>query len=81
MRLDQRNLAGEARPAMVGGMLPTNFFGSPHTVIEQIKRCRAESGAGVIDLMFQIPGSGDLSFLMRSLELFGKKVLPYIREV
>jgi alkanesulfonate monooxygenase SsuD/methylene tetrahydromethanopterin reductase-like flavin-dependent oxidoreductase (luciferase family) len=81
MRLDSRNLAGEARPAMVGGMLPTNFFGSPDTVIEQIKRCRAESGAGVIDLMFQIPGSRDLSFLMRSLELFGKEVLPYIRKV
>jgi len=31
--------------------------------------------------MFQIPGSSDLSFLMRSLELFGKKVLPHIRDI
>ena len=61
--------------------MPTNFVGAPDTIVEQIKRCRKKSGAGIIDLMFQIPGSGDLSFLMRSLELFGKKVLPHIREV
>ncbi len=81
VKLDSRNLAGEARPAMVGGALPRNFYGSPSTVIEQIKRCRKESGAGVIDLMFQIPGSADMSFLMRSLELFGNRVLPHIRDI
>ena len=80
-QLDSRNIAGEARSPTVGGRLPTNFVGGPDTVIEQIKRCREEVGAGVIDLMFQIPGSEDLSFLMRSLELFGKTVLPHIREV
>ena len=61
-------------------MLPTNFFGSPDTVVEQIKRCRDEVGAGVVDLMFQTPGP-DLSFLMGSLELFGNKVLPHVREI
>ena len=76
-----RNIAGEARTPGSGGALATNFFGSPDTVIEQIKRCRGEVGAGVIDLMFQTPGSGDLSLLMDSLELFGKKVLPHIREI
>ena len=65
----------------MGGMLPTNFFGSPDTVVEQIKRCRNEVGAGVLDLMFQTPGSSDLSFLMDSLELFGKNVLPRIRDI
>ena len=80
-QLNSRNIAGQARPAMVGGALPTNFCGGPDTVVEEIKRCRDEVGAGVIDLMFQKPGSGDLGFLMRSLELFGKKVLPRIREV
>jgi alkanesulfonate monooxygenase SsuD/methylene tetrahydromethanopterin reductase-like flavin-dependent oxidoreductase (luciferase family) len=81
LELDSRNVAGEARAPNVGGVLPTNFVGGPDTIVEQIKRCREDSGAGVIDLMFQIPGSGDLSFLMRSLDLFGKKVLPRIREV
>src|SRR5271166_5654222 len=80
LQLDSRNIAGEARTPNVGGALATNFFGGPDTVVEQIKRCRAEAGAGVIDLMFQIPASDDLSFLMRSLELFGKKVLPHIRD-
>jgi alkanesulfonate monooxygenase SsuD/methylene tetrahydromethanopterin reductase-like flavin-dependent oxidoreductase (luciferase family) len=81
LQLDSRNVAGEARTPNVGGVLPTNFVGGPDTVVEQIRRCRDEVGAGVIDLMFQIPGSSDLSFLMRSLELFGKKVLPRIRDI
>jgi alkanesulfonate monooxygenase SsuD/methylene tetrahydromethanopterin reductase-like flavin-dependent oxidoreductase (luciferase family) len=81
LQLDVRNVAGEARTPNVGGVLPTNFVGAPDTIVEQIRHCREQSGAGVIDLMFQIPGSNDLSFLMRSLELFGKKVLPHIREV
>jgi alkanesulfonate monooxygenase SsuD/methylene tetrahydromethanopterin reductase-like flavin-dependent oxidoreductase (luciferase family) len=80
-RLDSRNIAGETRTPGMGGALATNFFGSPDTVVGQIKRCRDEVGAGVVDLMFQTPGSGDLSFLMDALELFGKKVLPHIRDL
>src|SRR6516164_5292920 len=78
LKLDSRNVAGEARTPNVGGVLPTTFVGSPDTVVEQVKRCRDEVGAGVIDLMFQNPG-GDPGSLTRSLELFGKKVLPRIR--
>jgi alkanesulfonate monooxygenase SsuD/methylene tetrahydromethanopterin reductase-like flavin-dependent oxidoreductase (luciferase family) len=81
LQLDSRNVAGEARTPNVGGVLPTNFVGGPDRVVEQIKRCREEAGVGVIDLLFQIPGSTDLSALMQSLELFGKKVLPRIRDV
>jgi alkanesulfonate monooxygenase SsuD/methylene tetrahydromethanopterin reductase-like flavin-dependent oxidoreductase (luciferase family) len=81
LELDQRNVAGEARAPNVGGVLPTNFVGAPDRIVEQIRRCSTESGAGVIDLMFQIPPSADLSFLTHSLELFGTKVLPHIREV
>ena len=81
LQLDQRNVAGETRTPNLGGVQPTNFVGGPDTVVEQIKRCRDEVGAGVVDLMFQIPGSGGLSFLMRSLDLFGKKVLPRIRDI
>ena len=81
LELDIRNVAGEARTPNVGSVLPTNFVGSPDTIVEQIKCCREQSGVGVIDLMFQIPGSADLGFLMRSLELFGTKVLPRIRDV
>jgi alkanesulfonate monooxygenase SsuD/methylene tetrahydromethanopterin reductase-like flavin-dependent oxidoreductase (luciferase family) len=80
VQLDSRNVAGEARTPNVGGMLPTNFIGGPDAVVEQIERCR-EAGAGVVDLMFQTPGAKDIGLLMASLELFGKQVLPRIREV
>ena len=80
LKLDSRNVAGEARTPNVGGVLPTTFVGSPDTVVEHVKRCRDEVGAGVIDLMFQNP-DGDPASLMRSLELFGTKVLPRIREI
>ena len=81
LELDSRNIVGEARTPNVGGVLPTNFVGGPDTVVGQIRRCRDEVGAGIVDLMFQIPASGDLSFLLRSLEIFGKKVLPHIPDI
>ena len=81
MTLDSRNIAGEARAPVVTGALPTTFVGSPDTVVEQVRRCRAVVGAGVLDLSLHPPGSGDLDPLMRALELFGKKVLPRIREL
>ena len=81
LQLD-RNLAGERRPAMLGGVLPINFIGGPDTIIEQIKQCRDQVGAGVIDLMFQTPGSSDpVDALMQRLELFGEKILPRIHDI
>ncbi len=78
---DRRNIAGEAKQANVGGVLPTTFIGGPDTVVKQIKRCKGVMGAGVLDLLLQPPGSGDIDALMDSLELFGKKVLPRIRDI
>jgi alkanesulfonate monooxygenase SsuD/methylene tetrahydromethanopterin reductase-like flavin-dependent oxidoreductase (luciferase family) len=79
--LDSRNIAGVARSAVVSGALPTTFVGSPDTVVEQVRRCREVTGAGVLDLSLHPPGSGDLEPLTRALELFGAKVLPRIREL
>jgi alkanesulfonate monooxygenase SsuD/methylene tetrahydromethanopterin reductase-like flavin-dependent oxidoreductase (luciferase family) len=81
MTLDVRNIAGEARAPLRDGALPTTFIGSPDTVVEQVRRCRDEVGAGVLDLSLQPPGWGDPELLMRSLELFGTKVLPRIRDI
>jgi len=54
------------------------LVGSPLTVLKQIKRISAEIGAGVLDLV--IPSQlGDKA--LRSIELFGTKVLPIIREL
>jgi len=81
MTLDARNIAGEVRAPLREGALPTTFIGSPDTVVEQVRRCRDEVGAGVLDLSLYPPGSGDLEPLMRALDLFGKKVLPRIRDI
>jgi alkanesulfonate monooxygenase SsuD/methylene tetrahydromethanopterin reductase-like flavin-dependent oxidoreductase (luciferase family) len=81
MTLDSRNIAGEARAPIVSGALPTTFVGGPDTIVDQIKRCRDVVGAGVLDLSLHPPGSGEVEPLMRALELFGKKVLPRIRDL
>jgi alkanesulfonate monooxygenase SsuD/methylene tetrahydromethanopterin reductase-like flavin-dependent oxidoreductase (luciferase family) len=81
MTLDARNIAGEARAPIRRGALPTTFIGGPDTVVEQVRRCRDIVGAGVLDLSLHPPGSRDLEPLMRALELFGKKVLPRIRDI
>ena len=78
---DRRNVVGEKRPANVGGILPISFCGGPDRVIKQIMQARQEIGVGVLDLSLADPGSGDTDAMMASLELFGKQVLPRIREI
>jgi alkanesulfonate monooxygenase SsuD/methylene tetrahydromethanopterin reductase-like flavin-dependent oxidoreductase (luciferase family) len=51
--------------------------GSPDSVLKQAQRVRDELGAGILDLVF--PGSRDAS--LRSIELFGKQVLPRLHEI
>jgi alkanesulfonate monooxygenase SsuD/methylene tetrahydromethanopterin reductase-like flavin-dependent oxidoreductase (luciferase family) len=80
IRLDARNVAGEARTANVGGSLPTTFIGCPATVVEQVKRCRDEAGVGVLDLFFQTRDAAPHA-LIDALTMFGEQVLPRIREV
>jgi alkanesulfonate monooxygenase SsuD/methylene tetrahydromethanopterin reductase-like flavin-dependent oxidoreductase (luciferase family) len=80
-KLDSRNIAGVPRPAFRDGALPTNFVGSPETVVKQIQQCHDEVGAGVLDLAFQSVSPAEDQGTMRALELFGKEVLPRIREM
>jgi alkanesulfonate monooxygenase SsuD/methylene tetrahydromethanopterin reductase-like flavin-dependent oxidoreductase (luciferase family) len=76
-----RNIAGERRAQPVGAVLPISFCGGPDRVVEQIRQCREQIGAGVIDISLQDPGTGDTDAMLRSLELFGRTVLPRIREI
>jgi alkanesulfonate monooxygenase SsuD/methylene tetrahydromethanopterin reductase-like flavin-dependent oxidoreductase (luciferase family) len=77
-----RNIAGEKRPANVGGVLPISFCGGPDRIVEQIRRCRETVGAGVLDLSLQDPGAGGgTEVMMDALELFGRQVLPRIRDI
>ncbi len=78
---DKRNIGGEKRPANVGGILPISFCGGPDRIVEQVRRAREEIGVGVLDLSLADPGSGDTDAMMSGIELFGKKVLPRIRNI
>src|SRR5205823_11595169 len=80
-QFESRNIAGVPRPAFRDGALPTNFVGSPDTVVKPLQQCRDEVGAGVIDLAFQSAATDDPDGVIRALELFGKEVLPRIHEI
>jgi alkanesulfonate monooxygenase SsuD/methylene tetrahydromethanopterin reductase-like flavin-dependent oxidoreductase (luciferase family) len=54
------------------------LMGGPDTVLAQIRAIRRELDAGILDLNF-LPVSRDK--ILRSIELFGTKVLPRIREL
>jgi alkanesulfonate monooxygenase SsuD/methylene tetrahydromethanopterin reductase-like flavin-dependent oxidoreductase (luciferase family) len=81
LELDTRNIAGEVRPASINRALPINFIGGPDAVVEQMERCHRETGAGILDLGFNTPGSTDPADLMGALDLFARKVLPRIRDI
>ncbi len=56
------------------------FCGGPDSVVAQLQRLRAEVGAGVVNLIFQI-GSLPPAATTRSIQLFAKEVLPRIRDL
>ena len=81
LELDARNIAGEARQASVNRALPINFVGGPDTVVKQLRRCRELTGAGIVDLGFNTPGTSDPNALIAALELFGREVLPRVGDI
>jgi len=56
------------------------FAGTPDAVVEQIRDFAEETGVGVLDFIFSA-GRTPPAAVRRSLELFGREVLPHIREV
>jgi alkanesulfonate monooxygenase SsuD/methylene tetrahydromethanopterin reductase-like flavin-dependent oxidoreductase (luciferase family) len=71
--IDQSRLA-DAAPFGMGRML---FAGSPDTVVERLRIFQSITGVGVVDLVFssaQIAADDE----QRSIELFGREVLPRI---
>ena len=72
-------VAGSPQGDVVGVAGRLNFMGSPDTVVKQIKQFHDECGAGVVDLFFQQPGVTHQE-VMREIDLFGREVLPRIRE-
>jgi alkanesulfonate monooxygenase SsuD/methylene tetrahydromethanopterin reductase-like flavin-dependent oxidoreductase (luciferase family) len=56
-----------------------NFIGGPDTIVKQLKEFHDRCGTGVVDLAFQQPGV-DHGEVMKEIELFGREVLPRIKE-
>lgn len=54
------------------------LVGSPETVLKQIRAIRDELGCGLLDLIFQPVGR---EATLKSIELFGTRVLPRMREL
>jgi alkanesulfonate monooxygenase SsuD/methylene tetrahydromethanopterin reductase-like flavin-dependent oxidoreductase (luciferase family) len=54
------------------------LLGSPESVLDQVRTIQRELGAGVLDLTFQ-PLARDK--MLRSIELFGTRVLPCMRDL
>ena len=76
-----RNIAGQKQQANVGGVLPISFCGGPDRVVEQIRRCREVMGTGVLDISLTDPGTGNLDAMTDALDLFGRSVLPRVRDI
>ena len=79
---------GESKPHVVGdgGRNATRdsrglmtFIGSPDTVVKQLKEYHDQAGIGIVDLGFQQPGISHQE-VMKELELFGREVLPQMKE-
>lgn len=77
---DLRGLvAGSPEGDVVGNALGINFIGGPDTVAKQIKEFHDRCGIGVIDMPFQ-QNKVDHKAVMAELELFGREVIPQLRE-
>lgn len=72
--------AGSASGDIVGGAPGLTFVGGPDTVFEQIKAYHDRCGAGVIDLFFQQPSLTHRD-VMAEIDLFGREVLPRLKEL
>jgi alkanesulfonate monooxygenase SsuD/methylene tetrahydromethanopterin reductase-like flavin-dependent oxidoreductase (luciferase family) len=56
------------------------FAGTPDMVVEQIRAFEEETGVGVLDFIFT-GGQTPPAAVRRSIELFGREVLPRIRDM
>ena len=58
---------------------PITFVGGPDTIVKGLKEFHEQCGIGVVDLGFQHSGT-DHAEVMNGIELFGREVLPEIKQ-
>jgi alkanesulfonate monooxygenase SsuD/methylene tetrahydromethanopterin reductase-like flavin-dependent oxidoreductase (luciferase family) len=68
-----------ARQAVQPGRGLLTLVGGPDTVVKQLKAFHDHCGVGVVDLGFQQTGT-DHREVMQEIALFGREVLPRIKE-
>jgi alkanesulfonate monooxygenase SsuD/methylene tetrahydromethanopterin reductase-like flavin-dependent oxidoreductase (luciferase family) len=68
-----------ARQAVQSGRGLLTLVGGPDTVVKQLKAFHDQCGVGVVDLGFQQTGT-DHREVMQEIALFGREVLPRIKE-
>jgi alkanesulfonate monooxygenase SsuD/methylene tetrahydromethanopterin reductase-like flavin-dependent oxidoreductase (luciferase family) len=68
-----------ARQAVQSGRGLLTLVGGPDTIVKQLKAFHDQCGVGVVDLGFQQTGT-DHREVMKEIELFGREVLPRIKE-
>jgi alkanesulfonate monooxygenase SsuD/methylene tetrahydromethanopterin reductase-like flavin-dependent oxidoreductase (luciferase family) len=67
-------MGGEVEQRIENGQI---LCGSPDSILRQAQRVHDEIGAGVLDLVF----GGEPQHALRSIELFGTRVLPRLHEI
>ncbi len=68
-----------ARQAVQSGRGLLTLVGGPDTIVKQLQAFHDRCGVGVVDLGFQQTGT-DHREVMQAIELFGREVLPRIKE-
>jgi alkanesulfonate monooxygenase SsuD/methylene tetrahydromethanopterin reductase-like flavin-dependent oxidoreductase (luciferase family) len=68
-----------ARTAVQSGRGLLTFVGGPDTIAKQLKAFHDQCGVGVVDLGFQQTGT-DHGDVMQEISLFGREVLPRLKE-
>ena len=79
-QFDLRNvIAGSPQGDVVGAAPSLSFMGGPDAVVDQMRAFHEKCGTGIVDLFFQQPSVSHKD-VMRQIELFGREVLPRIKE-
>jgi alkanesulfonate monooxygenase SsuD/methylene tetrahydromethanopterin reductase-like flavin-dependent oxidoreductase (luciferase family) len=68
-----------ARQAVQSRRQLLTLVGGPDTIVQQLKAFHDQCGVGVVDLGFQHTGTNHRE-VMHAIELFGREVLPRIKE-
>jgi alkanesulfonate monooxygenase SsuD/methylene tetrahydromethanopterin reductase-like flavin-dependent oxidoreductase (luciferase family) len=68
-----------ARPAVPSRRELVTLVGGPDTIVTQLKAFHDQCGVGVVDLGFQHTSTNHRE-VMQEIELFGREVLPRIKE-